>query len=121
MTVMVAALGPVMLGIAGRSADGTILWLADHRAIAEHIAPRINQAANQAGRSAPRIVAGLNRYLDAGATDLSIRLLPIGEDRETLIASKHRSRQVIADIARDLREPPKTPLAPDDRSQTRSA
>jgi hypothetical protein len=46
-----------MLGIAGELADGTILWMADERAIGEHVAPRIAKAA--AGRAAPRIVAGV--------------------------------------------------------------
>lgn len=55
--VLLAALGPVMLRIAGEQAAGTILWMADERAIGEHVAPRITQAA--AGRPAPRIVAGV--------------------------------------------------------------
>ena len=55
--VLLAALGPVMLRIAGEHASGTILWMADERAIGAHIAPRITKAA--AGRPAPRIVAGV--------------------------------------------------------------
>jgi len=55
--VLLAALGPVLLRIAGEQASGTILWMADERAIAEHVAPRITKAA--AGRPAPRIVAGV--------------------------------------------------------------
>jgi F420-dependent oxidoreductase-like protein len=57
--ILLAALAPVMLRIAGEHASGTILWLADERAIAEHIAPRITRAASEAGRPAPRIVAGV--------------------------------------------------------------
>ena len=49
--VLIAALGPVMLRLAGERTDGTILWLADERAIGEHIAPAINAAA-EGGRSA---------------------------------------------------------------------
>ena len=37
--VLLAALGPLMLQIAGERTDGTILWLADERAIGDHIAP----------------------------------------------------------------------------------
>ena len=59
MPVLVAALGPVMLQIAGELADGTVLWMADERAIGDHIAPRITKAADNAGRPAPRIVAGI--------------------------------------------------------------
>src|SRR5919106_4546823 len=50
LPLLVAALGPVMLQIAGELADGTVLWMADERAIGEHIAPRINKAADNAGR-----------------------------------------------------------------------
>src|SRR6476619_2820670 len=59
MPVLVAALGPVMLQIAGEHADGTVLWMADEKAIGEHIAPKITKAAADAGRPAPRIVAGI--------------------------------------------------------------
>ncbi len=57
--VLLAALGPVMLRLAGEHASGTILWLADERAVAEHIVPRITRAATAAGRPAPRVVAGV--------------------------------------------------------------
>ena len=57
--VMIAALGPVMLRLAGERTDGTILWLADERAIGSHIAPLITAAAEAAGRRPPRIVAGV--------------------------------------------------------------
>jgi alkanesulfonate monooxygenase SsuD/methylene tetrahydromethanopterin reductase-like flavin-dependent oxidoreductase (luciferase family) len=161
MPVLVAALGPVMLQIAGERADGTVLWMADEKAIGDHIAPKINKAAAEAGRPAPRIVAGIpvclcanseidaakdraNRILaeaetspnyqklldrgdarnvgdlcaagdeesilarfkqfaDAGVTDLSVRLLPIGDNRDELIASKYRTREVIAELAKRLR------------------
>ena len=59
LPVLVAALGPVMLTIAGERADGTVLWMADERAVAEHVVPRITKAADNAGRPAPRIVAGV--------------------------------------------------------------
>jgi F420-dependent oxidoreductase-like protein len=57
--VLIAALGPVMLRLAGERAGGTILWMADERTIDSHIAPRITAAADGAGRPAPRIVAGV--------------------------------------------------------------
>ncbi|MEV4241057.1 MULTISPECIES: LLM class F420-dependent oxidoreductase [unclassified Nocardia] len=159
--VLIAALGPVMLRIAGEQADGTILWMADERAVADHVVPKITKAAADAGRLAPRIVAGLpvclcapseideakaranrilgeaevspnyqrlleqgsardigdicvagdeqaiaaglRRFADAGATDLSVRLLPIGDTRDELIASKRRTREMIAELAKELR------------------
>jgi F420-dependent oxidoreductase-like protein len=57
--VLLAALGPVMLRLAGEHAAGTILWMADERALAEHVVPRITRAAAGAGRPAPRIVVGV--------------------------------------------------------------
>ena len=57
--VLLAALAPVMLRIAGEHASGTILWMADERAIGEHVLPRITKAAAEVGRASPRIVAGV--------------------------------------------------------------
>ena len=57
--VLLAALAPMMLRLAGEHASGTVLWLADERAVAEHVVPRITKAAAAAGRPAPRIVAGV--------------------------------------------------------------
>jgi F420-dependent oxidoreductase-like protein len=57
--VLLSALAPRMLRIAGEHADGTVLWMAPVAAIGEHVAPRITAAAEAAGRPAPRIVAGL--------------------------------------------------------------
>jgi F420-dependent oxidoreductase-like protein len=161
LPVLVAALGPVMLSLAGERADGTVLWMADERAVAEHVVPRITKAADNAGRGAPRIVAGIpvclcapsevdaareranrilgeaevspnyqrlldygdardvgdlcaagdetailarmRRFADAGVTDLSVRLLPIGDNRDELVASKRRTREVIGALGAELR------------------
>lgn len=161
LPVLVAALGPVMLALAGERTDGTVLWMADERAVADHVVPRITKAATNAGRPAPRVVAGIpvclcrptevdaareranrilgeaeispnyqrlldygdardvgdlcaagdeaaiaarfRRFADAGVTDLSVRLLPIGEGRDQLVASKRRTRDVIAGLVEDLR------------------
>ncbi len=155
--VLIAALGPVMLRIAGERTDGTILWLADERAIADHVVPHLTKAADGAGRPAPRVVAGvpvclcandevdqavertnrilseaevspnyqklldlgdarnvgdllaagdeaaverrLRSYADAGVTDLSVRVVPIGNGRDELIASSKRTRALLADLA----------------------
>src|SRR5271168_478967 len=48
LPVFVAALGPVMLSLAGERADGTVLWMADERSVAEHVVPRITKAADNA-------------------------------------------------------------------------
>lgn len=57
--LLVAALAPRLLRVAGAVADGTILWMANARAIESHVVPLINGAAESAGRATPRIVAGL--------------------------------------------------------------
>ena len=161
LPVLIAALGPLMLALAGEQADGTVLWMADERSISTHVVPRITKAAEAAGRPAPRVVAGIpvclcrpadvtaareraNRILgeaeispnyqrmlehgdasnvgdlcaagdeaavaarfqsfaDAGVTDLSVRLLPIGNGRDELVASKLRTRDLLAELAKDLK------------------
>ena len=158
--VMLAALGPQMLRLAGERTDGTILWMADERSIESHIAPRINAAAADAGRPTPRIVAGvpvcvcdddqvdlaiertnrllseaevspnyqqllehgsarqvgdilaagseeavakrLRSFADAGATDVSIRVVPIGDDRDQLIASRQRTRDFLTSLQGEI-------------------
>jgi len=57
--VLIAALGPQMLRLAGARTAGTSLWMVGEKTVAAHIAPRIREAAEEAGRPAPRIVAGL--------------------------------------------------------------
>jgi F420-dependent oxidoreductase-like protein len=52
-SLLVAALGPVMLEMAGRLTDGTCLWMTGRRTIASHIAPTIREAAAAAGRPSP--------------------------------------------------------------------
>ena len=156
--VLLAALGPVMLRLAGERTDGTILWMADERAIASHVVPHLTKAAEAAGRPAPRIVAGvpvclcaehevdeaveranrvlseaemspnyqrllehgdarlvgdimaagpeaaiekrLRSFADAGATDVSVRVVPIGRDRDEKLASSKRTRAFLSALAR---------------------
>jgi 5,10-methylenetetrahydromethanopterin reductase len=57
--VLIAALAPVMLRMAGEMTDGTITWMAGPKTLETHIVPRISKAAQDAGRPAPRVVAGL--------------------------------------------------------------
>jgi F420-dependent oxidoreductase-like protein len=158
--VLLAALGPRMLQLCGERTDGTILWLADERAIGSYIVPTLTQAAEAAGRPAPRVVAGVpvclcgdheidaavtraNRLLseaevspnyqrlldqgdatsvgdilaagsestirkrlqgfaDAGVTDVSVRVVPIGENRDELIDSSKRTRAFLSELARSI-------------------
>ncbi|MEB2344509.1 MAG: TIGR03564 family F420-dependent LLM class oxidoreductase [Deltaproteobacteria bacterium] len=57
--VVVAALGPKLLALAGRLADGTATWMTGLRTLADHTVPTIRRAARDAGRGEPRIVAAL--------------------------------------------------------------
>jgi F420-dependent oxidoreductase-like protein len=57
--VLLAAMAPVMLHLAGAVADGTILWMTGARTVGEHVVPRVTKAAADAGKAAPQIVASL--------------------------------------------------------------
>jgi 5,10-methylenetetrahydromethanopterin reductase len=57
--VLLAALGPRMLELAGGVADGTITWVTGPATLEAHTVPAINAAAEHAGRPAPRVCAGL--------------------------------------------------------------
>jgi len=158
--VMLAALGPVMLKLAGERTDGTILWMADERAIGSHVVPLVTAAADAAGRPAPRVVAGvpvclcrddevdvavartnrilaeaevspnyqkllehgdaravgdilaagseaaiekrLRAFADAGVTDLSARVVAIGDGRDERLASAQRTREYLSELAASL-------------------
>ncbi len=57
--ILVAALAPKMLALAGSVGDGTITWMTGPKTLRDHTIPRIREAAAAAGRPAPRIVVGL--------------------------------------------------------------
>jgi len=57
--VLVAALGDVMLKLAGTVADGTMTWMTGPGTVESHIAPRIRAAAEAAGRPEPRVAVSL--------------------------------------------------------------
>jgi F420-dependent oxidoreductase-like protein len=157
--ILLAALGPTMLRMAGQRAGGTILWMADERAIGDYVVPRITEAAAAAGKSETRIVAGvpvvlcsgrdvddarayasevlghadfspnyvrllehgdaedvgdtmaagdeatvlarLQRYRDAGVTDLAARVVPFGVDGRSRNESRRRTQEFLASVALD--------------------
>ena len=57
--VYVAAMGPKALRVTGELADGTLPYLAGPRTIEEFIVPGITEAAAEAGRPAPRVIAAV--------------------------------------------------------------
>jgi F420-dependent oxidoreductase-like protein len=76
-SVLIAALGPMMLKLAGEITDGTVLWVTGPRTIESHVAPRLKRAAERAGRDmSPRIVAALPICVtddEAGAREAAAR------------------------------------------------
>ena len=57
--LVIAALGPVMLKIAGEMTDGTTTWMVGPKTMEDHIVKTLSQAAEGAGRPQPTVVGGL--------------------------------------------------------------
>jgi 5,10-methylenetetrahydromethanopterin reductase len=58
-SLLVAALAPKMLEMAGAITDGTLTWMTGTKTIGEHVVPTINAAAERAARPTPRVVCSL--------------------------------------------------------------
>ena len=54
--VLLAALAPRMLELAGQRTDGTVLWMTGPATVRDYIVPAISKAAKEAGRPGPRVV-----------------------------------------------------------------
>jgi F420-dependent oxidoreductase-like protein len=75
--VLVAALAPQMLRLAGRLADGTIIFLGGPRYVRDIAVPTISDAAKRAGRPAPRVVAGAPVWVtDRSPSEIREQLAP---------------------------------------------
>jgi 5,10-methylenetetrahydromethanopterin reductase len=72
--LLVAAMGPLVLRLAGRLTDGTITSWVGPRTLEGHIVPTIQQAAEAAGRPAPRVAVGLPIMLTDDAEGARARL-----------------------------------------------
>lgn len=57
--ILVAALGPAMLRLAGELSEGTLTWMGGRSVVEHRIAPTITEAAAAAGRPAPQVIVGL--------------------------------------------------------------
>jgi F420-dependent oxidoreductase-like protein len=57
--VLLAALAPQMLRLAGQQADGTVLWMTGPATVRDYVVPAIASAAAAAGRPSPRVVCAL--------------------------------------------------------------
>ena len=61
--VLLAALGPQMLRLAGQRTDGTVLWMTGPATVRDYVVPTITKAASAAGRPDPRVVCILPVYV----------------------------------------------------------
>jgi 5,10-methylenetetrahydromethanopterin reductase len=57
--VLLAALAPRMLRLAGEQTDGTVLWMTGPATVRDYIVPSVTAAAAAAGRPSPRVVCML--------------------------------------------------------------
>jgi F420-dependent oxidoreductase-like protein len=60
LRVVLAAMGPQMLDLAGGVADGTVTFMTGPKTLATHVVPTIRAAAERAGRPAPMIAAAMS-------------------------------------------------------------
>lgn len=58
-SIVVAALGEQMLRVTAALADGTLTWCTGPATLSAHTIPTINQAADEAGKPKPRVIAAL--------------------------------------------------------------
>ena len=57
--VLLAAMAPRMLKLAGEQAGGTVLWMTGPATVRDYVVPAISAAAAAAGRPSPRVVCAL--------------------------------------------------------------
>lgn len=72
--LIIAALGPAMLRLAGAMSDGTNTWMVGPKTMEDHIVKRLSDAASEAGRSAPRIIASFPIVLSTAVDDVRAAL-----------------------------------------------
>jgi len=81
--LVIAALGPVMLKIAGEMTDGTTTWMVGPKTMEEHIVKTLTQAADGAGRPQPTVVGGLpvalTTNVDAAKAQIAESLVIYGQ------------------------------------------
>jgi F420-dependent oxidoreductase-like protein len=74
-SVMLAALGPRMVALAGAHSDGSITWMTGPRELAR-LVDGLREAATGAGRPAPRVVVGIPVCLTDDVPGTSAALTP---------------------------------------------
>ena len=81
--VVLAAMGPKMLELAGGMADGTVTFMTGPKTLATHVVPSIRAAAERAGRPAPMIAAAMSVTVTDDLADARAR---VGERYTTIAA-----------------------------------
>jgi alkanesulfonate monooxygenase SsuD/methylene tetrahydromethanopterin reductase-like flavin-dependent oxidoreductase (luciferase family) len=76
-SILVSAMGPEMLKLAGSHTDGTITANTGPRTLESHIVPTIRAAAADAGRPEPRVVATVQLALTSDPDAVRARLTPV--------------------------------------------
>ena len=74
--LVVAALGPKMLDLAGRYADGTVTWMTGVATLRDDVVPRLRAAADAASRPAPRVIVGIPVCVTGDVAGARARLGP---------------------------------------------
>ena len=96
--VLIAALGPRMLQLAGERTAGTITWMTGAATIESYVSPTIRAAAAAAGRPDPRVVVCLPVCVTDDAASARERLGPaIGSYRDIPSYSAMLDREGVAD------------------------
>jgi 5,10-methylenetetrahydromethanopterin reductase len=72
--VVVAALGPAMLKLAGSVTDGTVTWMTGTATLRDYIVPTIREAAAAAGRPEPAVIASLPVCVTSDITSTKERI-----------------------------------------------
>jgi F420-dependent oxidoreductase-like protein len=86
--IVLAAMGPRMVRLAGSHADGTLTWMTGPRGVAA-IAPGLRAAAEAAGRPSPRLAVGIPVCVTDDVAAAKARLGPI-MDRSSLMPAYRR-------------------------------
>lgn len=86
--ILLAALGPKMLALAGRTVQGTAIGQCGPHTIATYIAPGIGEAAAAAGRPTPRIMALIRICVTSGDATAADHAAAYALARET--AARYR-------------------------------
>lgn len=82
--MVLAALGPRMLDLAGRRTDGTVTWMTGPVSLGRDVVPALRRAAEGALRPTPRVIVGIPVCVTDDLTAARERLAPMMERVATM-------------------------------------